>query len=196
MTNQNIDLLNIHLIPLARLKPHPENPRRIGKKSIENLRQSLLTNGWTQTIIASLRDNGEYVVLAGHTRRLAALEIHRLGESIPNMPDTALAPVHVREGMTEAEEKALVISDNIKHSQWNKEQRENLVAELSKLTGAASLHIGISLPKLPTGLTTPNITEMLGGTENKEFLLIRADPRTIQRIADQMSLTKEEFWRW
>ena len=99
--------LMVEAWPLDRAKPYPGNPRRITAEAIAKVRKSLLEYGWRQPIVVCAKSE----IVVGHTRRLAAIEIHQAGESIPNWADTSTMPVHPS-GMDETEARAYRLADN------------------------------------------------------------------------------------
>lgn len=92
---------------LDRIKPYAGNPRKISETAVEKVAASLKKYGWRQPIVVCAA--GEIVV--GHTRKRAAELILERGESIPNWPDLAKAPVHPS-GMDETEARAYRLADN------------------------------------------------------------------------------------
>ena len=63
--------LKYKLSPLSDLKPYPRNPRHISKAAIAAVADSLKAFGWQQPIVI----DPKRVIVAGHTRRLAALQL-------------------------------------------------------------------------------------------------------------------------
>lgn len=106
----------IELWPLDRPKPYENNPRVITEEAIEATRRSLLQFGWRQVISVCAKEE----IVAGHTRRLAAIRIHEAGEVIPGWPDTSVVPVHPT-GMDEDQARAYRIADNRtgEFSEWD-----------------------------------------------------------------------------
>jgi ParB-like chromosome segregation protein Spo0J len=66
--------------PVKKLKPAPDNPKKHPRRNIERIKASIKEYGWTVPILA--RPDGE--ILAGHGRRLAALELEI--ETVPVIP--------------------------------------------------------------------------------------------------------------
>lgn len=114
--------------PIERLRPYAGNPRDISEIAVAKVAASLRTFGWRQPIVAG--DDGD--VIAGHTRRLAALAIQAEGGAIPNWPDTGTVPVHPARGMTADQIRAYRIADNRtgEESTWD---NAKLAAELQAL---------------------------------------------------------------
>src|SRR5262249_10430156 len=63
--------MNIELWPIARLIPYSRNPRKVSKRAISKLADSLKEYKFRQPIVAQ-RDG---VVIVGHTRLLAAQKL-------------------------------------------------------------------------------------------------------------------------
>ena len=63
--------LPITVLALSDLKPYPKNPRHISKAAIAAVADSLKAFGWQQPIVI----DPKRVIVAGHTRRLAALQL-------------------------------------------------------------------------------------------------------------------------
>jgi hypothetical protein len=92
---------------LDRPKPYAGNPRVIPQSAVDKVAASLQRYGWRQPIVVCAKEE----IVAGHTRRLAALQIREAGGSIPNWPDTSKLPVHPS-GMDEAAARAYRLADN------------------------------------------------------------------------------------
>ena len=63
--------LQITVLPLADLTPYPKNPRHITPAAVNAVAESLAEFGWQQPIVIDPRK----VIVAGHTRCLAALQL-------------------------------------------------------------------------------------------------------------------------
>ena len=85
------------MMPLAKVRPYPNNPRKITDKAVQQTAASIREFGWQQPIVV----DGDLVVIIGHVRRLAAIS---LGEE--------LAPVIVETRLSPEQVKALRIADN------------------------------------------------------------------------------------
>lgn len=108
--------MKVEAWPLDRIKPYAGNPRKISEAAVEKVAASLKKYGWRQPIVVCAA--GE--IVAGHTRKRAAELILERGESIPNWPDPAKAPVHPS-GMDETEARAYRLADNRtgEEAEWN-----------------------------------------------------------------------------
>jgi len=122
---------------LERIIPYPNNPRE-NEAAIDKVMASLTRFGWQQPIVV----NKKGVIIAGHTRRGAAL---RLGMTE--------APVRVADNLTPDEERAYRLADNRTHEDatWVKPL---LAAEL-RLLRAANFDL------IPTGFEDDEILAIL-----------------------------------
>ncbi len=131
--------LRIDWWPIDRLKPYPGNPRRIPASAVEKVAGSIAEFGWRQPIVVDDHD----VILAGHTRRLAALKI-----------GAGQVPVHVARGLSAEQARAFRLADNRSHeeSDWD---LSSLSLELESLREA-----GINLEI--TGFSLVELSKLLG----------------------------------
>ena len=63
--------LRVTRLPLADLTPYPKNPRHITPAAVNAVAESLAAFGWQQPIVIDPKK----VIVAGHTRCLAALQL-------------------------------------------------------------------------------------------------------------------------
>jgi hypothetical protein len=87
----------VEVVPLATLRPSDRNPRKIPERAVQVVAESLRTFGWQQPLVVDAA--GE--IIAGHTRRLAAISL-----------GLSLVPVVRAEGLTEEQVRAYRIADN------------------------------------------------------------------------------------
>jgi hypothetical protein len=87
----------IKVVPIGSVRPAPTNPRRIPERAVEVVAESLRTFGWQQPLVVDA--SGE--IIAGHTRRLAALSL-----------GLTKVPVIRAEGLTPEQVRAFRIADN------------------------------------------------------------------------------------
>jgi hypothetical protein len=122
------DLGRVEKIPIKDIKPYEKNPRKIPERAIQIVAESLKRFGWQQPIIV----DKEHVLIAGHTRLLAA---RLIGEEI--------APVIVATKLTEEECRAYRIADNRTHdfSAWDYPE---LLNQLDLLAGDFADVLGIA----------------------------------------------------
>jgi DNA modification methylase len=127
----------VEVWPLEKIIPYPNNPRE-NEAAIDKVMASLTKFGWQQPIVV----NKKGVILAGHTRRGAAL---RLG-----MHE---APVRVADNLTPDEERAYRLADNRtgEEATWVKP----LLASELKLLRAANFDL------IPTGFETDEVLAIL-----------------------------------
>lgn len=132
-------VLTIESWPVERPIPYARNPRDIPEGAIAKVSGSIKEFGFRSPILV----DGEGVIIAGHTRLLAAQRLK-----------LAQVPVVVCHGLTPAQVKAYRIADNrtAQEASWDLEM---LNIELKDLTG---LDIDLSL----TGLDPIELTSFLG----------------------------------
>lgn len=144
--------LHVEWWPIDGPQPYEGNPRRIGEAAVTKVAASLREYGWQQPLVV---DEGG-VIIAGHTRLLAARELH-LEE----------VPVQVARGLSPEKVAAYRLMDNrsADEAQWHfdllqKELEGLLAAEYDmELTGFDELEIAT----LPTsdGIEFPEYDESL-----------------------------------
>ena len=130
--------MKVKSIKIDQIIPYDQNPRD-NSAAVEKVAQSLSEFGWQQPIVV----DEDMVILAGHTRHLAALSL--------GMKDV---PVHVAFGLSEAQKKAYRIVDN-KTSELAEWDKELLKAEFAALQ---DLDFDLQL----TGFDLDEITKMAG----------------------------------
>jgi hypothetical protein len=87
----------VKALPIDVVKPSPDNPRKIGAAAVDVVAKSLKEFGWQQPLVVDT----DHVVIAGHTRLLAA---KKLG--------LKQVPVVVADHLTPQQVKAYRIADN------------------------------------------------------------------------------------
>lgn len=99
--------MKVNLIAIDRVIPYASNPRK-NEAAIAKLAASIKEFGFRQPIVV----DSEYVVVAGHTRLLAAKQL-----------GLAEVPVHIAEGLSPEQIKAYRIADNriTQESEWDDE---------------------------------------------------------------------------
>lgn len=133
--------------PISRVKPFDRNARKIPQSAVDKVALSIQEFGWQQPIVVDV----EGVVVAGHTRRLSALQL-KLTE----------VPVVVASHLTAAQIRAYRLMDNRSHDEakWDVEIAGLELGELRGLgmdltmTGFSLNEIGKLSPI--TGLTDPD----------------------------------------
>lgn len=88
--------MQVCTLPLSRITPYARNPRK-NAAAVAKVKASLQEFGWQQPIVVDC----DHVIVAGHTRYLAALEL--------GWRD---APVHIATELTPAQAKAYRLADN------------------------------------------------------------------------------------
>ena len=140
---------NIVLISVAKLKAHPQNPRKdLG--DLEELTESIKAKGILQPLTV-VEDELSYKVIIGH-RRLGAAIRARLKE----------VPCVVR-SLTEDEQLQIMLMENM--------QREDLNAFEQAQGFQLMLDAGIKAKEIAeqTGIAKPSIKSMLSAARKKVF---------------------------
>src|SRR5512134_3126740 len=97
--------MKVALVDIKRVVPYARNPRK-NAAAVAKVVASLKEFGWRQPIVV----DSEMVIVVGHTRLLAALQL-----------GMDKVPVHVADNLTPAQIKAYRIMDNRSHedSEWD-----------------------------------------------------------------------------
>ena len=111
--------LTVRWLPIEQVAPYPDNPRDCPPEAIDLVARSIAEYGFLQPITT----DETLVILTGHTRRLAALQL-----------GLAKVPVIVVAGLSAAQARAYRLMDNRSHeaTSWNPEL---LQSELAALVG-------------------------------------------------------------
>ncbi len=141
--------LTVEMWPLEKPTPFASNARVVPDSAIAKVAGSIAEFGFRQPIVV----DGEGVIIAGHTRLLAA---QRLG--------MAEVPVHVAEGLSDAQVKAYRLADNrtAQETSWDDELLAIALEELSgedidlALTGFDEDELAALLAEPTQGLTDPD----------------------------------------
>jgi ParB-like chromosome segregation protein Spo0J len=153
--------MKVQDLPLDSLIPYARNPRK-NDGAVDKVAASIKEFGWRSPIVV----DEEMVILAGHTRYKAA---KKLG--------LTEAPVHIAEGLTEAQKKAYRIADNrvAEEAEWDSEL---LRIELEDLTDSnlSALTTGFNLEEIETLLKEPDFEP---GTEDDQGKLDELDPKWV-----------------
>jgi ParB-like chromosome segregation protein Spo0J len=143
--------------PLSEIRPYPHNPR-INKNAVLAVAASIREFGWRQPIVV----DEEGVIVVGHTRYLAAIEL-----------GLDQVPVHVAKGLTPAQIQAYRIADNKTAglSYWDEDLLVRELTELQKtevdlsLTGFSGDDLLRLLDADPTsGQVDPDDVPIIMGT--------------------------------
>ncbi|WP_276122708.1 ParB/Srx family N-terminal domain-containing protein [Pararhizobium qamdonense] len=125
MTNKAVTL-----IAVADLVPYANNAKKHSDEQIEKLSALISKYGWTSPIVV----DKDLVVIAGHGRRLAALNI-----------GLEKVPVIVRDDLTKEEANALRLADNrIASSDYDLELEQAELALLADVEGMDLTMLGYS----------------------------------------------------
>ena len=131
--------LKYKLSPLSDLTPYPKNPRHISKAAIAAVADSLKAFGWQQPIVI----DPKRVIVAGHTRRLAALQL-----GWTHAPTVTIAAKHA---------KAYRLADNRsgEFSSWDLDVLPGELAALptGQLETLSALSFDAMFPLLTDGAT-------------------------------------------
>lgn len=213
----------ITMVPLEQLHPHEKNPR-IDAASVTELVDSIREHGIEVPLVAAMHPTGVgHVVLAGHRRLTAALQV-----------GLAEVPVQIRDDLTDARDQlAFMATENMHRDQLTAVEESRLVqdmldlgmtqAEVAKQTALGKKRIAerVKLSKLAeqTGdkvhrgqITVddalviaeysddPEIAEELentAGTHNFDWAVSRAKSRraTAEAIEDGRKLAKKRDLR-
>lgn len=106
----------VEIWDIEKIKPHPKNPKKHSPEQVKNLAELIKRNGWTQPIVVE-KDG---TIIAGHGRRLAALEL-----------GLKKLPVICRADLTPEQATALRLADNrIASTDYDLKLEQEALAEL------------------------------------------------------------------
>ena len=137
--------------PISRLKPYGNNPRKISDKAIDVVAESIREFGFKNPILV----DADGVIIAGHTRRLAAMKLN-----------LEQVPVIVCDDLTEQQVKALRLADN-KTSEFSEWDTEILPAELLEVTDLDMQAFGFDISEPPSVAVEDNFDEESDEIETK-----------------------------
>ena len=111
--------MKVEQIKIEEILPYDQNPRD-NSAAVEKVADSIKEFGWQQPIVV----DEEKIILAGHTRHLAALSM-----------GVKEVPVLIAKGLTEAQKKAYRIVDNktSELAEWDKELLKSEFLALQEL---------------------------------------------------------------
>jgi ParB-like chromosome segregation protein Spo0J len=132
--------LVVELIAVAKLVPNPKNARKHSKDQIDKLAGIITEIGWTNPILVDGNN-----ILAGHGRRLAALQL-----GLVEVPSIDLSH------LTEDQKRAYIIADNKigEESTWDKEILALELADL-KLDGLDMQLVAFDVAELEKLISPP-----------------------------------------
>lgn len=155
--------MQVKLVPVEKIIPYASNPRKNAGIPVAKVKASLKEFGWRQPIVV----DSEGVIIVGHTRYQAALEL--------GMTEI---PVHVAEGLTAAQVKAYRIADN-KTGDFAEWDFDLLKLEFTELEG---LNFNLEMTCFDTGEMTSIFFEpdFAPGTEADQGKLDELQPKMVQ----------------
>jgi DNA modification methylase len=151
MTQGGIATVQVEMMPVETLRPHPKNPRLHPDKAIEKLTRSLKEYGWTNPILLS----ADGLVLAGHARLKAAK-----AAGITEVPV-------IRLPLSGAKAEAYLIADNRLQDEtdWDLPALKDLLGELDtgefdlRLTGFDMHEIEMMMTAVGGGIVEDEVPE-------------------------------------
>jgi DNA modification methylase len=118
-------LVKVTLVHIDELTPNPRNARTHPQDQIEQIKSSIREYGWTNPVLADMDDAG--MIIAGHGRRAAAVQMYADGETIrlPNgraLPSGKVPAIDCA-GWTEKQRRAYTLADNrlAETSEWDED---------------------------------------------------------------------------
>lgn len=167
-------MLNVSAMPVSKIHPYRRNPR-VNDAAVEKVADSIKQFGWRQPIVVDKK----FVIIAGHTRLLAAL---RLG--------LKEVPVHVAAELSEAQIKAYRLADNRVHeeSTWNEDLLKLELGDLAGLGYDLKL-TGFDADELAALLNTN--AGLLPGADEDAVPALPAKPQTA--LGDVIELGKHRL---
>jgi DNA modification methylase len=141
-------------VPIEKVIPYARNPRK-NEAAVAKTAASIKEFGWRQPIVV----DKDYVIIAGHTRLLAA---RQLGYE--------WVPVHIAYDLNEAQIKAYRIADNrvAQEADWNYELLKLEIEELTDIDLDLSL-LGFDLEELDAIMVNTEAIDALPSEEDNEF---------------------------
>lgn len=132
--------MKVREVPISKVVPYPGNPRIAGA-AVAKVKASLQEFGFQQPIVV----DGKWVIIAGHTRHAAALDL-----------GMERVPVVVADGLSEAQARAYRIADNRTGAEAAFDP-ELLRVELADLAGTPLdlATLGFDVAELDTLLSAP-----------------------------------------
>jgi len=133
--------VKIEIRPFHEIFPYEKNARKIPQRAIDKVAASLLEFGWQQPIVVDKHG----VIVVGHVRRLAALQL-----------GWTEAPIHAADKLTPAQIRAYRLMDNRSHEEatWDLDLLSPELADLRALDFDLNL-TGFNVHELDTFLRDP-----------------------------------------
>src|SRR6516225_5082633 len=122
--------MSVQSMPIRLIKPNPQNTRTHSAKQVGQIKNSMLSFGFTNPLLVS--EDGE--LIAGHGRYEAAKEL-----------GLATVPVIVVAGLSPAKRRALAIADNkiAENAGWDRERLAIEIPELAEVLRTEGLDVSI-----------------------------------------------------
>lgn len=151
--------LQYTMVPVADLKPNPQNPRKHPEKQIKSIMASIEEHGFLSPLLIDEHN----VVIAGHGRLEAAKRLGR--ETVPCLIESHL---------TEAQRISYMIADNrlAELSSWDKPLVGTGLAKLAQLGGNIKL-TGFGKAALPKNAAAMDLDEDAEPASAKRCEVIR-----------------------
>lgn len=117
--------VKVFLANLTELTPNPKNARTHPASQVQQIKASIREFGYTNPMLADMDDGG--MIIAGHGRRLALIELFDAGETVRLPNGRALPAWNVPTidcaGWTEKQRRAYTLADNrlAETSEWDEE---------------------------------------------------------------------------
>jgi ParB-like chromosome segregation protein Spo0J len=133
-------ILSVEWMPIDSIRPYEGNPRVIPASAVTKVATSIREFGWRQPIVVDKSG----VIIVGHTRRLAAIELKLM-----------TVPVHVAKDMSAKQARAYRLADN----RVGEDTRWDIDALAGELKSLESLSIdlktlGFEVIELPSDVHT------------------------------------------
>lgn len=174
----------VRLMDAQSLVPYARNSRTHSPDQVRQIKSSILEWGWTNPILADLASGN--VIVAGHGRQMAALELFKDGAQI-KLPGGRLLPagkipVIDCSGWSEAQRRAYVIADNklALNAGWDNEM---LAVELEELRD-------LDFDLLLTGFGASELADLL----DPSTLEPKCDPDEIPTPEVEVFSKKGDLW--
>jgi ParB family transcriptional regulator, chromosome partitioning protein len=185
LTQLEQDAASIVAVPLARLRPNPNQPRKtFPEESLHELARSIEERGIIQPILAEQQEDGDYLIVAGERRWRAA-------------GMAGLSAVPVLPGTFTAEEKLeIALIENIQRQDLSPLEEAHAYEELLESTGLSqdelARRLGKSRPALANSLRLLKLPE---GVQQlvSERRLSAGHARTLLALADDAGAMVDEI---
>lgn len=111
--NMKQDDFTVHSIKITDIVPNPASKYSIREDEVNEMMQSIRDYGLAQNLEVKPIENGKYMVIAGHKRRVAILRLYEAGEHSGIVPCTFRYPEKIKYKIPdELKEKFAIIQTN------------------------------------------------------------------------------------